>query len=303
MSGVGPLVVAVLLGFINSAPVDTPEPPPIRDTTSSGDADSPSPTNQPLPPDFEVDVDDEDGSVGVGVVLPAGAGTSIGGGSVRPRCGWEKALVGDFRDAPGGVPGEGQRSTDQVAEVKADGEVLSLGWWKTCTGSGSEFVWVAPTVDIQVLIDGAEARARAATPLPVPNINPAPEVGSFVNLGLWLAVDDPGITTARVDLGEQWARVRAVHSGFEVDFGNGDSVACELLGTPIVDFDVVEEGPCGYTYRLSSPEDEPYLVTITSVYDVTYSTSTGRSGSLGVLNRSMSFDYDIDEVQTVGVSN
>jgi len=164
-------------------------------------------------------------------------------------------------------------------------------------------VWVTPAVDIQVLIDGAEARARAATPIPVPDINPAPAAGSFVNLGLWLAIDDPGVTTARVDVGGEWAQVRAVHVGFEVDFGNGDSTACEALGTPIVDFDIVEQGPCGYTYRLSSPEDDPYVVTITSIYDVTYATSTGRSGSLGPLNRSTSFDYDIDEVQTVGVSN
>jgi len=65
----------------------------------------------------------------------------------------------------------------------------------------------------------------------------------------------------------------------------------------------VEEGPCGYTYRLSSPEDEPYLMTITSTYNVTYTTSTGRSGTLGPLNRSTTFDYDIDEIQTIGISN
>jgi hypothetical protein len=263
---------------------------------------SPHPTNQPLPT-IEVDVDDDDGSIGVGVVLPAGAGTSGSGGTSKPRCSWEKALVGDFRDIPGAVHGEGVRSTDQVVELGRDGEVLGLGWWKTCSGTEPQFVWVTPTVDIQVLIDGAAARARAATPTPAPNINPAPEAGSFVNLGLWLAIDDPGVTTARVDLGGQWAQARAVHAGFEVDFGNGDSVTCEALGTPIVDVEAVEEGPCGYTYRLSSPEEEPYLVTITSIYDVTYTTSTGRSGSLGALRRSTSFNYDVDEVQTIGVSN
>jgi hypothetical protein len=201
------------------------------------------------------------------------------------------------------IPGEGVRSTDQIAELGPDGEVLRLGWWKICGSAEPQFVWVAPTVDIQVLIDGAAARARAATPSPVPNINPAPEAGSFVNLGLWLAIEDPGVTTARVDLGGQWAQVRAVLTGFEVDFGNGDAVACEALGTPIVDVDTVEEGPCGYTYRLSSPEDAPYRVTITSTYAVAYTTSTGRSGALSPLSRSTSFDYDIDEVQTVGISN
>ncbi|MBV1893818.1 MAG: hypothetical protein KUG57_07205, partial [Ilumatobacteraceae bacterium] len=72
---------------------------------------------------------------------------------------------------------------------------------------------------------------------------------------------------------------------------------------PIVDLDTLEEGPCGYTYRLSSPEEDPYQITITSFYDVTYTTSTGRSGSLEGLSRSITFDYDIDEIQTVGTRN
>jgi len=101
-------------------------PLPVPDTVfASGDSEAP--TDQPLPPDFVVGVDEGDGSVGVGAVLPAGAQTSTGSGSVRPRCGWEKALVGDFRDTPDVTPGEGERSTGQVAQVGADGGVLSWG--------------------------------------------------------------------------------------------------------------------------------------------------------------------------------
>ena len=293
-------VALLLLPYSPSGSDDLPSPGIPESPSNNGAEDAPS--NFPAP-DFEVDSDGGDGTIGVGIVLPAGAGSSGSGNTSKPRCTWEKVLAGDFRDIPGVIPGEGARSTDQVAELGPDGEVLRLGWWKICGSAAPQFVWVAPTVDIQVLIDGAAARARAATPSPVPNINPAPEAGSFVNLGLWLAIDDPGVTTARVDLGGQWAQVRAVLAGFEVDFGNGDVVACEALGTPIVDVDTVEEGPCGYTYRLSSPEDAPYRVTITSTYNVTYTTSAGRSGALGGLSRSTSFDYDIDEVQTVGVSN
>jgi len=295
-------VVAVLLLLpLSPSGSDGAPPPAIPESPSNNGAED-APSNFPGPK-FEVDADGGDGTIGVGIVLPAGAGSSGSGGASKPRCTWEKVLVGDFLDIPGGISGDGERSTDQVAELGPDGEVLRLGWWKICSGAAPQFVWVAPTVDIQVLIDGAAARARAATPSPVPNINPPPEAGSFVNLGLWLAIYDPGVTTARVDLGGQWAQVRAVLTGFEVDFGNGDVISCEALGTPIVDVDTVEEGPCGYTYRLSSPEEEPYLVTITSTYAVTYTTSTGRSGVLSALSRSTSFDYDIDEVQTVGISN
>jgi len=241
------VAVVALAGFVTlssatslAAPIEDAEGSdvPQLPTSAGGGSDGVESDGRP---DFVVDVDNEDGSVGVAVavVLPAGAETSTGEESVRPRCGWEKALVGDFRDAPGGVAREGQRSTDQVAEVSADGEVLSLGWWKTCSGVGSEFVWLAPTVDVQVLIDGAEARARAATPLPVPDIWVSPFWRTF-------RIGDVHVNTAEEDAAG--ARVRAVHVGFEVDFGNGDSTACEALGTPIVDFDIVEQGPCVWVY-------------------------------------------------------
>ena len=44
-------------------------------------------------------------------------------------------------------------------------------------------------------------------------------------------------------------------------------------------------------------------MTMTAVFDVGWRTSDGRSGSLAQLRRSWSVDYDVDEIQTVGVSN
>jgi hypothetical protein len=274
--------------------------PPISDTGSSAPGSPTQPTNQP---GVEVDSRGEDGTIGVGLTLPAGASTSGSGSSSRPLCSWERALVGDFRDAPGVPTAEGSRPTDQVVEQVGPGEVARLGWWKSCPPAAPQFVWVSPAVDIQVLIDGAAARARSATPAPVPDLSPPAADGSFVNLGLWLAVEDPGVTSARVDLADQWAQVRAEITGFQVDFGNGDVRTCDGIGTAIVDVSIVAEGPCGYTYLKSSPDAAPYVVTVTSTYAVTYTTSTGRSGSLAPLTRSTSFTYDVDEIQTVGVSN
>ncbi len=168
-------------------------------------------------------------------------------------------------------------------------------------------MWVPVAVDVEELIDGAVAQVSRQLPVPASDINPDPADGAYVNLGLWLAVIDPGVTTARVSVGSVWAQGRGVLAGFSVDFGNGDVVDCDGIGVRIEDvypdYDTYEEGPCGYTYRASSPEDDPYQVTITSTYDVTYTTSTGRSGTAGIVERSVTVDYDIDELQTVGRSN
>ena len=298
------VALTLFLPMGQAPPTDDAGPGPITPSPNSqGDRGDPSddspPSSQPSL-DFDVDSDSGDGSVGVSVALPPGATTSTETRDSGPRnhqCSWRPVVQGDFRDSPGAVEGE------QIVERGPDGEVIRRAFWRACGNSSQQIVWVAPQVDIGQLIDGAEARARAATPVPVPDINPPTTAGSFVNLGLWLAIEDPGPTVAQVGLGGQWARVQATHSRFETDFGNGDMVSCTGLGVPIVDLDTLEEGPCGYTYRLSSPEEDPYQITITSFYDVTYTTSTGRSGSLEGLSRSITFDYDIDEIQTVGTRN
>ena len=289
-------ILAVPVGHPSQA-VEDDVPSPIPESAVPNTQEEPS--NQAVP-FFGVDSDSGDGSVGVSVVLPPGASTSteVGdNGSGGSGCSWRPVMQGDFPDSPGAAEGT------QIVETGPDGVAVRRAFWRTCGGRAREFVWVAAQVDIGQLIDGAEARVRAATPVPVPDINPSVDVGSFVNLGLWLAVEDPGPTVARVGLAGEWARVEASHTGFETDLGNGDVVSCVGLGVPIVDLDTLEEGPCGYTYRLSSPDDDPYQVTITSFYEVSYQTSTGRSGSLEGLSRSVSFTYDIDEIQTVGTRN
>lgn len=268
--------------------------------------DSGSQATEELPtarPDIDVSSDAGSGEIGAGVALPAGASTEQSGQPTRPPCSWTRAVNGDFRDTPGTATGEGARPSDPVVQRDASGAVTRTGWWKECPPQGAVFVWVEPSVDIESLIDGAAARIRRTTPVPVPDINPPPPAGSIVNLGMWLAVQDPGATVAQVGVAGEWARVEASHTGFTVDFGNGDEVTCDGVGTPIVDPEVVDEGPCGYTYRRSSPDDTPFQVTITSNYVVTYATSTGRSGTLAPISRSTTFAYDVDEIQTVGVSN
>ena len=88
-------------------------------------------------------------------------------------------------------------------------------------------------------------------------------------------------------------------------YGTGDPpISCDGLGVPIEDVDptlqTVDQGPCGYTYRSSSPDDAPYQLAITAIYDIDWRTSDGRNGSLGTIRRTATVAYDIDEIQTVG---
>ncbi|HSP30314.1 MAG TPA: hypothetical protein VLN74_17315, partial [Ilumatobacteraceae bacterium] len=85
------------------------------------------------------------------------------------------------------------------------------------------------------------------------------------------------------------------------DMGNGDVVSCDGPGTAIVDTDTLDEGPCGYTYRQSSPDDAPFVMTVTATWAVTYQSSDG-SGSVGSVNRTASVDYNVDDIPTRGVS-
>jgi hypothetical protein len=200
-----------------------------------------------------------------------------------------------------GTGAVGNTSDDGSQIENASGD---RGWLRVCGDGEPEFVWLPPAVDPINLVPGAAARARARLPLPVPNMSPAREIGSVVNLGLWFAIDDPGVTTARATLGTAWAQAQGRFDSVSIDPGDGSApITCDGFGTPYPEgSNDPAEGPCGHTYLQRTPDDQPHQMTYTITYDLTWSTSDGRSGSLGSFDRSVTFDYDIDEIQTVGTS-
>jgi hypothetical protein len=249
-------------------------------------------------------------------VIEAGVGRSGGGGVLGPvsvsvsggglGCGHRWATYGEFPvvvpEGSGGVPDPGgQVSRDRV------GGGVERGWVRVCGGGegSNPFYWASADLDPSDLIPDALAGARAQLGVPVPDISPAVLVGGVVNLGMWLAVVDPGVVSVRASLADVWAQVDASVAGVSFGFGNGDSVVCGGLGTPIPGWALGEadQGPCGYTYRVSSPDDEPYRLTITVEYAVSYSTSSGAGGVLASIGRSVTVGYDVDEIQTIGISN
>ena len=213
--------------------------------------------------------------------------------------GWDPAAYGNisesgyvFFEAPGGAVG--RRFPDGREEMVFN---------RICPdGAASGFTWVDTTVTVQDAIDDAVDRARRAVPAPTLDISPPAETGGIVNLGMWLALVAQDPITVRAEAGPHWAEATVTLASTSWAMGNGDTVTCDGPGEPIVDLDEPGEGPCGYTYRRSSPDDTPYELTVTATWEVGYR-SSGPSGTAGSVDRTVSVAYDVDEIQTLGISN
>jgi hypothetical protein len=211
--------------------------------------------------------------------------------------GWDPAAYGDisnsgyvfFENGDGFV---GRRFPDGREELVFN---------RVCP-DGSGFTWVDVTVTVQDAIDDAVDRARRAVPTPTLDMSPPPDVGGIVNLGLWLALADQVPVTVRAEAGPHWAEATVTLASTSWSMGNGDVVTCDGPGMPITDTDDPRQGPCGYTYRESSPDDAPYEISVTATWAVDY-VSSGGSGTAGTIDRTLTVAYDVDEVQTIGISN
>lgn len=183
---------------------------------------------------------------------------------------------------------------------------------RVCNGD-NEFVWLPdgvsavppPTVDD--LAPGALADARRSIPLPELNLSPAPDAGGVVNLGMWLAVEDPVPVTARASAGGVWAQVTASLDETVWSMGNGDVVVCDGAGDTIADPTTAEPSPeCGYVYRLASTPEHTgtgelvYRLSVTARWQVRLTGSDGRDVVLAPIETVLEVDYPVREVQTVG---
>jgi hypothetical protein len=195
-----------------------------------------------------------------------------------------------------------------AARYRFDSETGEAWVWtyeacRALDGSGrtsSRTFWDQITVvDPALGIEPAYDEAVDMIELPAPLLSPT--VRGVVNLGMWLAVAEQDPIVARADITTAWAEVRATQTLTTFEFGNGDVVTCDELGTPIPRsrMDSVEEGPCGYTYR-SANDGEPYTITITSTWAIEWELSDGRTGTRPDVTLSTSVEYPVIEIQTVG---
>jgi len=212
--------------------------------------------------------------------------------------GWDPADYGNIQASGysfGAAVGGG------VLRLFANGRTEQV-FSRTCPGRDAEYSWVDTSITVQDVIDDAVGRASRAVPGPSLELSPSPEAGGIVNLGLWLSLAGQDPVTVRAEAGSLWAEATVTLASTSWDMGNGDVVECDGPGEAIVDTETLDEGPCGYTYRQSSPDEDPYVLSVTATWQITYR-SSGGSGSTGTLDRTLSVDYDVDEIQTIGVSN
>lgn len=177
--------------------------------------------------------------------------------------------------------------------------------WRNCyrgdelVSSGLEWRQVV-SPDPEVLAEGVYDEVVRRIPAPVPQLDP-PGPG-FVQLGMWLAVVDPGPISVTAQVGGVWATTTASLVSTSFDMGDGTVVTCFGAGDPMPPSAAgsVEPSPeCGHTYRHVNV-GRPFPVVIVSTWRVWWVGSGGAGGELGSIDRPVAFDYRVLEIQTVG---
>ncbi len=151
-----------------------------------------------------------------------GGRAASGASASRPRCSWEvfvdlqQATNPDGggevppirREADGSIPPAGSPPTKTTSTL----------YKRVCEGAaGFDLAWVPDFVDVDALVASARRSVTAQLPEPAMDMNPDPSVGGIVNIGLWLAVADPGQVSITASVGPVWATVTARYADHDVE--------------------------------------------------------------------------------------
>ena len=160
------------------------------------------------------------------------------------------------------------------------------------------------TPDPEILAESVVDEVTRQVPLPDPAMSPTGP--GVVNLGMWLAVEEPAPISVTARAGAVWATTTARLESTTFDMGDGTVVSCDGAGDPIPEskLDSIEPSEdCGHTYTKLQRDEVPYTVTITSTWRVDWVGSGGTGGDLGTLDRTSTVEYEVLEIQTVGTGD
>jgi hypothetical protein len=128
-----------------------------------------------------------------------------GGGGSGPVCRWTALTRGEVSAIGGGSAGPGLTVEEQAQPATTVvGGVTYNTYAVTCPGEATTIRLVDPNVTAPDLFALVSDEVSARLPEPVHNMNPRPEVGGIVNLGLWLAVESQSIEPVRAEAGPAW---------------------------------------------------------------------------------------------------
>lgn len=270
------------------------------------------------------------------ILLPAAVGAApsdIGECAVVDSQGycveWDVPTPGN----PGGGGGGGQ-STDEVTcywvtipgdlaedptiwfdfDLTPPPEGVTVVWqsWECSDGSAAfDFRWVVPATPANL---ATIARGRLIGVLPQPTVGSSPPVGTAAIVGVPVFVDVTnwtGVITEAECAGGMCVTVTATPTLTFIPGESGSSsVSCAGSGTRYdPDGDSAEsqaskDGACAYEYRLRTgaqgrPSAWPGSVSVT--WTISWTASTGASGSLPAVTRTTLLPRAVNEVQTVVV--
>jgi hypothetical protein len=189
-----------------------------------------------------------------------------------------------------------------VGSVRVDPDgITAVLYFRDCgDGPTRQYVWVRREPPVVVAQQALSDLATRLLTAPLVSVSP-PDRG-VVNLETWLAATDTGPISATAVIPGLSVTVTATITSTIWDLGNGDRITCSGTGEAWSDELDGMPAPCGYTYRAATPATAPHQLTATFVWQITWRSSRGDSGTLpAVTSTSQTIEYAVREIQTVGV--
>lgn len=159
----------------------------------------------------------------------------------------------------------------------------------------------APAIDPGVL--AREALLQLPIPMPEAHVGPPPSINEWnmvaVGYPLWLWTDDTDTHTTTVTEQGITLTLTASRRTTRFDLGDGTRIFC---GTTTPWHHGVEPGTpsptCGHAYQQPSPPGDPYAVTATTVWDITW-TALGQSGTLDLERTGPTTPLEVGELHAL----
>ena len=186
--------------------------------------------------------------------------------------------------------------------VDPDGVRRNL-YFRVC-GTLPQYVWVRdedPATIAAIALSDLQRRLIVA---PVPDLSP-PTIG-YVNVETWLATEDPGALSVTAAIpGLSVTATATVESTSWSTGDGGDDIVCDGVGVAWTPARGDAAAPCGHTYTAHGADvygSDPFTITVTHTWHVTWQASTGESGDLGTIaGPTTTLTYEVREIQTIGV--